>query len=93
MSAAPDSFAKTKRSVAQDDPLLEELAAANEYVGRPGMCKLCFHLASMTDQRREGVETYVAGTMGAQRLAEILTKGGYPIGKSTIIDHRKGHKS
>lgn len=75
------------------DPLLEAIeAASTEYIGKPGDCKVCHHLDQMEEPRRKAVEAALAGTMGAARLAEILTANGYPIGKTSIVKHRKGHK-
>lgn len=72
--------------------LLEELVVAevaNQH-GRP--CQVCQALAGMTESARMGVEQALSGTIGERKLAEILTRNGYPTGRRAIATHRQeGH--
>ena len=75
-----------------DAALLAELGtaeAANQH-GRP--CQVCSALGQMSDSARGGVERALAGTIGARKLAEILTRNGYPTGRRAVFNHRnEGH--
>jgi hypothetical protein len=72
--------------------LLDDLIAAEQanQHGRP--CQACVALLKMTGQAREGVERALSGTIGERKLAEILTRNGYPTGRRAIVTHRQeGH--
>ena len=75
-----------------DDKLLEELGAAenDNMHGRP--CQVCQALPQMSESGRAGTERALAGTIGEQKLADILTRNGYPTGRRAVRRHRQeGH--
>lgn len=75
-----------------DEDLLGDLAAAEQanQHGRP--CQVCVALTGMTELAREGVERALSGTIGERKLAEILTRNGYPTGRRAVVTHRQeGH--
>lgn len=65
---------------------LQEAEVANIH-GRP--CQICSALDQMSDQARSGVERALAGTIGEVKLAEVLTRNGYPTGRRAVQKHRR----
>lgn len=77
-----------------DEALLADLGRAeNENMhGRP--CQVCEAIPHMSEGARVGVERALAGTIGEQKLADILTRNGYPTGRRAVKRHRQeGHSS
>ena len=77
-----------------DEDLLAELSQAEDenMHGRP--CQVCQALPQMSESVRLGVERALAGTIGEQKLADILTRNGYPTGRRAVKRHRlEGHTS
>lgn len=77
-----------------DENLLADLASAEDenMHGRP--CQVCRALPQMSESVREGVERALAGTIGEQKLADILTRNGYPTGRRAVKRHRlEGHSA
>lgn len=57
-------------------------------------CEVCVALEAMSDQAKQGVLRALGGTIGVQRLADILTNNGYPTGRRAVDKHRReGHTS
>jgi len=70
---------------------LEQAENANPY-SRP--CQVCAALDQMSDQVKTSVEKALAGTIGKNKLAVILTRNGYPTGWRAVVRHRlEGHTS
>lgn len=65
---------------------LEDAEGANQHA-RP--CQVCEALSSMSDQAKSGVLRALAGTIGEERLAAILTRNGYPTGRRAVKRHRR----
>lgn len=75
-----------------DADLLSELAAAEGANQHSRPCQVCQALESMSDQAKTGVIRALAGTIGERKLAEILTRNGYPTGRRAVVRHRQeGH--
>lgn len=75
-----------------DDELLTDLKAAEQANGVGRLCQVCDALEVMSDQARAGVNRALAGTIGERKLAEILTRNGYPTGRRAVRRHRlEGH--
>lgn len=75
-----------------DDALLEDLAVAEQANQHARPCQVCEALSDMSDQAKSGVLRALAGTIGEAKLAEILTRNGYPTGRRAIARHRlEGH--
>jgi hypothetical protein len=70
------------------DPLLAEIQAA-EATSRYRPCQACEALALLSPERKIAVQRALGGTIGADRLAAILTKNVAPVGKRAILNHRK----
>lgn len=76
-----------------DEDLLADLADAEDANIHSRQCQVCLALRGMTELAREGVERALAGTIGERKLAEILTRNGYPTGRRAVATHRReGHK-
>lgn len=76
-----------------DDALLAALSAAEEANTQSRPCQVCQALTKMSESARSGVERALAGTIGVNTLAGILTRNGYPAGRRAIERHREeGHK-
>lgn len=77
-----------------DEDLLKDLGIAEQANGHARNCQICDALEAMTNEARSGVERALAGTIGERKLAEILTRNGYPTGRRAISRHRlEGHSS
>jgi hypothetical protein len=75
-----------------DEGLLADLAKGEDanMHGRP--CQVCLALAQMSEQAKSGVLRALAGTIGSEKLADILTRNGYPTGRRAVKRHRtEGH--
>jgi hypothetical protein len=72
-----------------DDNLLDDLAAAEDANMHSRGCQVCQALRSMSELAREQVERALAGTIGERKLAEILTRNGYPTGRRAVATHRR----
>lgn len=71
-----------------DEDLLRDLSTATKANMHNDNCQVCDALAAMSDQARLGVERALAGTIGERKLAEILTRNGYPTGRRAVHNHR-----
>jgi hypothetical protein len=74
-----------------DDDLLADLTEAEDSNQHARPCQVCVALSRMSDLARERVEQALAGTIGERKLAEVLTRNGYPTGRRAVAAHRKGH--
>jgi hypothetical protein len=75
-----------------DATLLKDLAAAEDANQHARPCQVCEAVSSMSDQAKSGVLKALAGTIGEAKLAEILTRNGYPTGRRAVKRHRmEGH--
>lgn len=74
-----------------DEALLEDLTEAEDANTMARACQVCVALDSMSELARERVNRALAGTIGERKLAEILTRNGYPTGRRAVAAHRKGH--
>lgn len=74
-----------------DETLIAALEEAeNENIhARP--CQVCAALEMMSEEARVRVERALAGTIGEEKLAKVLTDSGYPTGRRAVRKHRKGH--
>lgn len=75
-----------------DADLLSEIGVAEvaNMHGRP--CQVCQALEAMSESARAGVLRALAGTIGERKLADILTRNGYPTGRRAVVTHRlEGH--
>lgn len=77
-----------------DEALLAELEQAEESNVHGRECQVCRALPQMSESVRPGVEKALAGTIGEQKLADILTRNGYPTGRRAVKNHRsEGHSA
>ena len=77
-----------------DATLLADLADAEQANMHGRDCQVCQALPHMSESVREGVQRALAGTIGGQKLADILTRNGYPTGRRAIMRHRlEGHSA
>jgi len=75
-----------------DEALLADLAEGELANPHARPCQVCEALGNMSDQAKSGVQRALAGTIGEAKLAEILTRNGYPTGRRAIARHRsEGH--
>lgn len=72
--------------------LLDDLAQAEGENMHSRGCQACEVLDAVPESEREGVRRALAGTIGERKLADILTRNGYPTGRRAINRHRlEGH--
>jgi len=77
-----------------DEELLAALGQAETDNMHARDCQVCQALTSMSELARSGVRRALAGTIGERKLAEILTRTGYPTGRRAVARHRlEGHAS
>jgi hypothetical protein len=77
-----------------EEKLLADLEAGEKANVHARDCEVCVALETMSDRVKEPVLRALAGTIGLQRLADILTDNGYPTGRRAIDKHRReGHTS
>lgn len=77
-----------------DEGLLADLGEAEDANMHGRECQVCQALPHMTESARAGVERALAGTIGEQKLADILTRNGYPTGRRAVKRHRlEGHSA
>ena len=74
-----------------DADLFADIEAAEKANGSVISCQVCDGLALMSPETKARVESALAGTIGERKLADILTRNGYPTGRRAIYYHRKGH--
>lgn len=75
-----------------DEDLLADLGDAEQANQHARPCQVCDALSAMSDQAKSGVQRALAGTIGERKLAEILTRNGYPTGRRAVTRHRlEGH--
>lgn len=72
-----------------DEDLLAELSGAEQANMHGRSCQVCDALSSMSDQAKSGVLRALAGTIGEEKLAAILTRNGYPTGRRAVKRHRR----
>lgn len=72
-----------------DSELLAQLAAAERANVHARPCQVCSALEKMSAPVRTAVEAALAGTIGGNKLADILTANGYPTGVRAVRSHRK----
>lgn len=73
----------------RDESLLSDIASAELANMHGALCQVCTALLKMEDRALEGVERALAGTIGERKLAEILTRNGYPTGRRAVANHRR----
>ena len=67
-----------------------EIAAGENFHDRP--CQACVALQQVTGQTHSALEAALGGTIGVEKLAAILTRNGYRVGRRAITAHRReGH--
>jgi len=77
-----------------DEELLAALGEAEVANMHARDCQVCRAITSMSESARAGVNRALAGTIGERKLAEILTRTGYPTGRRAVSRHRlEGHSS
>lgn len=77
---------------AQEEALLEALDQAENKNMHDRPCQACAALESMPELVRSRVERALAGTIGENKLADILTESGYYVRRRAIRRHRaEGH--
>jgi hypothetical protein len=77
-----------------EDELLAALAEAEVANMHGRDCQVCRAITGMSESARAGVKRALAGTIGERKLAEILTRAGYPTGRRAVSRHRlEGHTS
>ena len=69
--------------------LLADLVAGEDANQHARQCQVCSAIASMSDQAKSGVLRALAGTIGEEKLAAILTRNGYPTGRRAVKRHRR----
>lgn len=75
-----------------ESELLREIREAEQVNMHSRACQACEALEQMSESARGDVERALAGTIGAIKLAAILTRNGYPTGRRAIDRHRQeGH--
>lgn len=72
-----------------DADLLDDLSEAAQANVHARPCQVCQALAIMSDPARPVVERYLAGTIGAKKLADVLTANGYTVGRRAVQNHRR----
>lgn len=76
--------------MASDDTgLIADLGAAEMANMHGRACQVCSALGAMSEQARSAIERALAGTIGERKLAEILTRNGYPTGRRAVATHRR----
>lgn len=76
----------------EEAALLNELAEAEDANIHARDCQVCSALLGMSELAREQVERALTGTIGERKLADILTRNGYPTGRRAVATHRQeGH--
>lgn len=76
--------------------LLEDLEKAESENPHQDRCRVCETLESFevigSDETRAALSRALAGTIGGEKLAAILARHGYPVGRRAIMRHRReGH--
>ena len=80
------------RLIMPDGGLIADLKAAEHANMHARDCQVCQALAKMSESAAAGVERALAGTIGAETLANVLTRNGYPTGRRAVRRHRsEGH--
>ncbi len=75
-----------------DEALLADLNVAENANQHARPCQVCDALTGMTIEAANGVKRALGGTIGERKLAEILTRNGYPTGTRAVRRHRmEGH--
>lgn len=73
--------------------LLDDLAEAADGNMHQRPCQACQALDAMPESEQAAVRQALAGTIGERKLAEILTRHGYPTGRRAVNRHRlEGHQ-
>lgn len=72
-----------------DSDLLVALGEAERANNHSGRCGACDVLSAMSETARAGVERALGGTIGAAKLASVLTANGYPVAERQIRKHRR----
>lgn len=76
-------------SSSSEESLMAALAEAEDANMHARECQVCVALTAMSDLARKEVERALAGTIGERKLAEILTRNGYPTGRRAVATHRR----
>jgi hypothetical protein len=91
--AADHKFISVDAPPEPADQLLGDLLEAFEAPNSPGRtCGVCSALADAGSDTKEALESALAGNIGRNRLARILSNRGYPTTWRTIESHKKGHQ-
>lgn len=75
--------------------LLEDLTAGEQKNTMARPCQMCEALKSIEDEEtRIALTRAASGTIGRDKLAQILHRNGLPVGRRAIERHRQeGHSS
>lgn len=75
-----------------EEALLQDLSRAEQANIHARACQVCAALDLIeSESARKAVEAALAGTIGRQKLADILTRNGYTVGRRAVQTHREGH--
>lgn len=92
--ASPSGNPADDRLIDPDVDLLRDLTEAENENTHRRPCQICQAMAGMSESVRANVERALAGTIGEKKLADILTRNGYPAGRRAIQRHQlEGHPS
>jgi hypothetical protein len=69
---------------------LNEGERANRYVRT---CQACDAIQAAPDDARDALIRALAGTIGEEKLAKILNKNGFKVGRRAIARHRREEHS
>lgn len=72
-----------------DNFMINEIVKAEKANVHGRDCQVCEALPTMSESARVNVERALAGTIGEEKLAGILTRNGYPVGRRAIKRHRE----
>lgn len=75
--------------MAEDDFLADLDAAENHPLARTRPCPVCIALGQMSEPASERLRRALAGTIGAQKLADILTRNGFPASRRAVEKHKR----
>jgi len=74
--------------------LLADLAEATRANPHGAPCLACRIVSEASEDVRPALEEALSGTIGTEKLAQILSRHGYEIGRRAIMRHRReGHTS
>lgn len=72
-----------------DSDLLIALGEAERANNHSGRCGMCDALEQMSEAAQDGVNRALGGTIGAAKLARVLSESGYPVTERQVRKHRR----